>query len=219
MLAGRARDGVGLIAEIKRASPSRGVFAPDLDAAAQARVYEQGGASAVSVLTEPNFFHGSLDDLAHVRAAVALPVLRKDFLTEEWEIWEARAHGADAVLLIAALLDEVHLSELAACAERLGMAALVEVHDEAELERALAISPRLLGVNNRSLETFLVDLDTTVRLASRVPAGVLLVSESGIAGREDVLKVARAGAGAILVGESLVRQASPAALIRALLDA
>lgn len=208
---------IAVIAEIKRASPSRGVLASDLDAARQAAIYEAAGARAVSVLTEPHHFRGSLVDLEAARAACALPVLRKDFLTEEWEIWEARAHGADAVLLIAALLDVTALRGLRMLAEELGMAALVEAHDEAEVDAALASGATLLGINNRDLRTFQVDLGTTVRLMDRVPHDVLVVSESGIATRDDVRRVADAGARAVLVGESLVRDPDPAARLRHLL--
>lgn len=207
-----ARDGVArapaslaLIAEVKRRSPSKGAIAPDLDAVAQARAYEAAGADAVSVLTEPSRFGGSLEDLRAVTAAVALPVLRKDFIVEPYQIWEAADAGAAAVLLIVAALSDTTLGDLLEECRLCGLDALVEVHDEAEMERALASGARLVGVNNRDLRSLTVDLGATERLAHQVPAHVLLVSESGVADGADARRMALAGARALLVGETLVR--------------
>jgi indole-3-glycerol phosphate synthase len=172
---------------------------------ALAREYEANGAAAISVLTDERYFQGSLDDLRAVRRSVDLPVLRKDFIVDPYQVYEARAAGADAVLLIVAALRGDELRALYGLVRELGLAALVEVHDEAELDRALRIRPRLIGVNNRNLHTFHVDLETTARLRSMVPAGVVLVAESGIHTRADVERLAAIGADAILVGESLVR--------------
>jgi indole-3-glycerol phosphate synthase/phosphoribosylanthranilate isomerase len=211
------RPGVSLIAEVKRASPSKGSLRPDLDPAALAAVYQEGGASAISVLTDERYFQGSLADLRAVRKAAGLPVLRKDFVIDAYQLWEARAAGADAVLLIVAALDDSELAALYAGARKLGMSALVEVHDAREVERALQISPRILGVNNRDLHTFKVDLETTARLRARIPPEVTLVAESGVHTRADVQRLAEIGADAALVGESLVRAPDPAAKIRELL--
>jgi indole-3-glycerol phosphate synthase len=196
---------IRLVAEIKRASPSKGSLRPDLDPVALAAEFEAGGAAAISVLTDRRFFGGSLDDLRAVRRRVALPVLRKDFILEPYQVYEARATGADAILLIAAALDDGQLPRLQRLARRLGMAALVEVHDEAELQRALAVGPSLVGVNNRDLRTFRVDLETTARLRPLVPAGVVVVAESGVRTRADVERLAAVGVDAVLVGEALVR--------------
>lgn len=203
--AGAAR--LALIAEVKRRSPSKGDLAPDLDAAAQARAYEAAGADAVSVLTQPSRFGGSLQDLVEVCAAVRLPVLRKDFIIDAAQLWEAAAAGAAAVLLIAALLDDRTLRGLLAEAAACGLDALVEVHDEPELRRAVAAGAELVGVNNRDLRTLRVDLATTERLAALAPPGVVLVGESGIASPADAARLAAAGAAAVLVGERLVRAA------------
>lgn len=208
------RGGPAVIAEIKRASPSRGDLRPDLDPADLARAYERGGAAALSVLTEEPHFRGSLDDLRRARAACALPVLRKDFLLQEWEIVEARAAGADAILLIVAALPPDRLREMLAAADDQGLAALVEVHDEDELEIALAAGARILGINNRNLRTFHVDLETTRRLAPRIPEGVIRVSESGIFRPEDLRNLGPVEA--VLVGESLVTSPDPEAALRTL---
>jgi len=208
------RGDVGLIAEVKKASPSLGVICPDFDPVRIARTYESAGASCLSVLTDAEFFQGSLEHLTAVRAAVGLPLLRKDFIIDERQILEAVTGGADAILLIVAILSDDQLAHFHALADAAGLAALVEVHDEAELERALRSGARLVGVNNRDLRTFQVDLQTTERLAHRLWAGVedpgardsrLLVAESGIHQRADVLRVRRSGARAILVGESLMK--------------
>lgn len=197
---------VRLLAEVKRRSPSAGEIRPGADPAAVAREYERGGAAAVSVLTDAEYFGGSLGALAAVRAAIALPALRKDFLIDPLQVWEARAAGADAVLLIARILDDARLAELLALAGEQGMDALVEVHTADELDRALAAGAALVGVNNRDLAVFRTDLDLSVRLAARVPAGVTLVAESGIHTPADVDRMGAAGIDAVLVGESLMRQ-------------
>jgi indole-3-glycerol phosphate synthase len=209
--------GVSLIAEVKRASPSKGVLCPDLDAVALARTYEANGASAISVLTDAPFFQGSLDDLRAVRQHVGAPVLRKDFILDPYQVYEARAAGADAMLLIVAALCDADLEALHRLACALGMAVLVEVHDAAELARALRIGPRIIGVNNRDLRTFRVDLETTARLRPGVPADVILVAESGVHTRADVERLASIGADAMLVGESLVRAADVGRQVRELI--
>ena len=204
------RGDVGLIAEVKKASPSAGVIRADFDPVRIAREYEAAGASCLSVLTDESFFKGSLQFLRDIRSTVSLPLLRKDFIIDERQILEAADWGADAILLIAAILSDEDLSHFQALAEASGLAVLVEVHDEAELDRVLRVGSRLLGINNRDLKTFKVDLGTTERLANRVRASgssepILLVAESGIHSRSDVVRVKKAGAGAILVGESLMR--------------
>jgi len=199
--------GVCLIAEVKRASPSKGLLRPDLDAATLAHDYEANGAAAISVLTDEHFFRGSLDDLRTVRQNVGLPVLRKDFVIDPYQVHEARAAGADAVLLIVAALDDDDLATLHQLIRQLGMAALVEVHNKAELERALRIGPRLVGINNRNLRTFEVSLETTARLRPHVPTDVVLVAESGVHTRADVARLAAIGTDAMLVGEALVQAA------------
>ncbi|HET6765463.1 MAG TPA: indole-3-glycerol phosphate synthase TrpC [Longimicrobiaceae bacterium] len=198
---------VRLLAEVKRRSPSAGEIRPGADPAEVARAYARAGAAAVSVLTDRQFFGGHLDALVAVRAAVGLPLIRKDFVIHPVQVWEARAAGADAVLLIARILDDALLGELHALAGELGMDALVEAHDAGEVERALAVGGTLLGVNNRDLDTFTTDLDLCVRLASAVPPGVVYVAESGIRTAADVDRVGDAGIDAVLVGESLMRQA------------
>ncbi len=198
---------VRLIAEVKRGSPSRGLFAPDADAAAVAADYLAGGAAAISVLTDEPFFAGRLSDLETVSALArpaGVPVLRKDFVVDPYQVLEARACGADAVLLIVAALSPVQLTELLAATWELGLEALVEVHDEAELEVALGAGARVIGINNRDLRSFTVDLGVSERLAPRIPADRVIVAESGIQTRADVERLARAGIDAILVGESLM---------------
>jgi indole-3-glycerol phosphate synthase len=206
-----------LIAEVKRASPARGALNLALEPAALARSYAAAGAHALSVLTDERFFRGHDADLAAARAAVALPVLRKDFVLAPYQVWEARALGADAVLLIVALLPERQLAALQALAHELGMAALVEVHTPAEAQIAAAVGARLIGINNRDLTTFQVDLATTERIAPLLPSDATVVSESGIHSAADVRRVLHAGAQAILVGEALVTAADPAARIAELL--
>jgi len=209
---------IALIAEVKKASPSMGVICPNFDPVRIAKEYEAAGASCLSVLTDEQFFQGSLDYLRQIRAAVKLPLLRKDFIIDERQILEAIEWGADAILLIVAILTDEQLAKFHALALEAGLAVLVEVHDEEELERALKISPKLIGVNNRNLKTFKVDLATTERLASRLTHhGSLLVAESGIHTRADVERVQKCGAGAILVGESLVKQGDIGAKVRELI--
>jgi len=208
--------GVRLIAEVKRASPSRGTLAADLDPVAVATAYARGGADAISVLTDAKYFRGSLDDLGAVRAAVAVPLLRKDFTLDEYQLWEARAAGADAVLLIVAILDAPMLRDLLASAEGLGLAALVECHTATELDAALTAGSRLIGINNRDLQTFETRIETTLELLPLIPPGPVIVSESGFFTGADVRKVVTAGAHAVLVGEGLVKATDIAAKIREL---
>jgi len=210
-------DDVRVIAEIKRASPSAGTIrAGEFDPAAIARGYEQSGAAALSVLTDERFFGGHLDHLRAAREAVEIPVLRKDFVIDERQVYEARGAGADAVLLIVAALEADCLTALRALARELGMAALVEAHDEAEVEAALAAGARIIGVNNRDLATFEVDLATTEHLAPMVPGDRVLVAESGVHTREDVERLAGAGADAVLVGTALMRAEDSGEALRAL---
>jgi len=197
--------GVSLIAEVKRASPSKGLLCHDFDAVALARTYEDNGAAAISVLTDQHFFQGNLNHLRAVRQNVRLPVLRKDFILDPYQVYESRLAGADAVLLIVAALSDGDLKALYQLVHELGMAALVEVHNEAELERALQISPRIVGINNRDLRTFEVDLETTARLRPLIPTDVILVAESGVHTRADVARLAAIGADAMLVGQALVQ--------------
>ncbi len=199
------RENVALIAECKQASPSKGRLSNDYDPARLARAYAACGAAAISVLTDARFFQGSLDDLVAVRSAVNVPLLCKEFVLDEWQVHAARASGADAVLLIVAALADAQLAELHAMILSLGMTPLVEVHNEDELERALTIQPGVIGVNNRDLKTFRVDLQTTARLARHVPPETLLVAESGIADAQDVRHMGELGAHAVLVGETLMK--------------
>ncbi len=214
-----AQSPLRLIAEIKRASPSRGLLIRDFNALRLAATYRDGGAAAISVLTDEKYFQGSLDILEKVAALPARPaLLRKDFLYDAYQVYEARAAGADAVLLIAAALDMQQLADLSALARELKMAALVEIHNQAELEAALSCRPALIGVNNRDLHTFEVNLDTCLRLRPLIPAGTLAVAESGIHTRQDVERLAQAGFDAMLVGEKLVTAVDPAAAMRDLLQ-
>lgn len=208
--------GVSLIAEVKRASPSKGLLRPDFNPGALARAYATHGAAALSVLTDAPFFQGHLDHLRTAREAAGLPALRKDFIIDPYQIVEARAAGADAVLLIVAALDDAQIRDFAALARELGMAALVEVHNADELTRALRSEPRLVGINNRDLHTFEVDLTTTLTLRERVPADVVLVAESGIHAPEDVARLRDANVDAMLVGEALVTAADVGAQVRRL---
>ncbi len=205
-----------IVAELKRRSPSRGEIRPDFDPVGCAKAYADAGAAALSVLTDARYFGGELRLLDTVRREVELPLLRKDFLIDPYQVDEARVHGADAVLLIVAALAPECLAELRQRAVERGLDALVEVHDEAELEVALAAGADLVGINNRDLRTFQVDLGTTERLAAQVPEGVVLVSESGIFGPEDVRRLEAAGAHAVLVGEALMREPDVARALRRL---
>jgi indole-3-glycerol phosphate synthase len=225
----RAAPGVALIAEVKRASPSKGVLRPDLDPVRLAAAYVANGALAISVLTDERFFQGSLDHLAQIRRELdgqspgedgpgSVPLLRKDFIFHPYQVYEARAAGADALLLIAAVLSDRELAGLLALTRDLGMAALIEVHTEEELRRVLPLAPRLVGVNNRDLRDFRVDLDTCLSLRGLVPPEVCFVAESGIHTRADVDRLAAAGVDAALVGEALVTAADVGAKVRELAD-
>ena len=204
-----AADQPAVIAEIKKASPSKGVLCEDFIPADIAQTYAEHGAACLSVLTDVQFFQGSIDFLKQARASCQLPVLRKDFIVDAYQVYESRAMGADAILLIAACLDDAQMAEFEAIAHRLDMAVLVEVHDALELARALKLKTPLLGINNRNLKTFEVSLDTTLTLMRDVPADRLLVTESGIVSRADVLRLGAAGVNAFLVGEAFMRAADP----------
>jgi indole-3-glycerol phosphate synthase len=213
----RSETGTAIIAEVKKGSPSKGIIRSDFDPIAIARVYQEAGAACLSVLTDERFFFGHLDYLASIRAAVDLPLLRKDFIVDAYQIYEARAFGADAVLLIAAALDLSRLQEFSRLAGELELDVLLEVHDEAELERALQVPAAMLGINNRNLQTFHTDLATTERLLPLIPAGRLVVAESGLRHRADIRRLQQAGAQAFLIGESLMREADVAAKLTSLL--
>jgi len=196
---------VALIAEVKKVSPSAGVIKQNADPSAIGKIYEEAGASAVSVLTDEQFFGGTLADLGSVKKAVGLPVLRKDFIIDPWQVYEARAYGADAILLIVAILDDKTLRDLLALARNLGLEALVEVHTEKELARAVEVGAGIIGINNRDLGTFHIDLETTIDLVPKLPAETIRVSESGIQRREDVPRLQQAGVNAVLVGTALMK--------------
>lgn len=216
LAAALARPGLGVIAEIKRRSPSAGEIDASVDPAEQARRYVSGGADAISVLTEPDFFGGSLDDLRAVRSAVDVPVLRKDFTRNAAQIWEARAAGADAVLLIVAALELDRLRDLLAVAAEVGVAAIVEAHTVDEVAVAVATSASVIGVNNRDLKTFVTDLSVAEDAADALPQDVIRIAESGVSTPAGAARMAAAGYDAILVGEALVRSGDPTALVSAL---
>lgn len=219
VLARLSRPQVSVIAEVKRSSPSKGALAAIADPAALARDYEAGGAAAVSVLTEARRFGGSLDDLAAVRAAVEIPVLRKDFIVTSYQLWEARAYGADLALLIVAALEQQQLVSLVERAQSIGLTPLVEIHDAEEGRRAVAAGARLIGINARNLKTLEVDRSTFERVAPTLPGDVVAVAESGVRGPHDLLAYAAHGANAVLVGESLVTGGNPRQAVHALVAA
>ena len=213
-----ARDGLNIIAEFKRKSPSKGVIRANVDPRTVASSYESGGAVAISVLTEEDYFAGSLSDLREVKSSVTLPVLRKDFLFDEFQIYESAVAGADALLLIVAALDDESLRSLRRLTEEeLGMDALVEVHDAAEMERAVRTGAKLIGVNNRNLHTFEVSISTSLELAKLAPSGCLLISESGLKSRDDMVQLRNAGYSGFLIGESLMRAENPELTLRELI--
>ncbi len=212
-----SKDEMNVIAEVKRSSPSKGNLAPISDPGALAQQYQEAGAAAVSVLTEQRRFGGSLADLDVVRSRIEIPLLRKDFMVDEYQFLEARAHGADIVLLIVAALSKSQLKDFFDLATELGMASLIEVHTHSELESAMSISPRIVGVNSRNLKTLDVDPQVFQELIPEIPADLIRVAESGIATRQDVIQAQRAGANAILVGESLVKSGDPISAMRELL--
>ncbi len=216
-LRAKSKDGFALIAEIKKASPSKGLIRADFRPHRHAMEYEAGGAACLSVLTDAPYFQGHEDYLIEARASCALPVLRKDFMVDPWQVAEARSIGADAILIIVAALDDAQMQEIEAAAIERGMDVLVEVHDEQEMERACALRSRLIGVNNRDLRTFTTDLGTTERLSTLAPEGTLLVGESGINSHADCQRLAKSGVRTFLVGESLMREEDVTAATRALL--
>lgn len=208
---------VGLIAEIKKASPSAGVLVPDYDPVAIARAYQEAGALCLSILTEGSCFHGSVEDLRLVHENCSLPILRKDFILDPWQVHESRLIGADAILIIMSALTDAEAAELVSLARGLGLDVLCEVHDEAELNRALGLDVLLIGINNRNLRTLKTDLQTTIDLAPLVPPDRIVISESGIRTHEDLMRVGEVGASGVLVGESLLRQDDPGNAVRRLL--
>lgn len=216
-LEAKAANGFALIAEIKKASPSKGLIRKDFNPSYHAQAYAAGGAACLSVLTDAHYFQGHEDFLVAARSACALPVLRKDFMVDPWQVVEARAIGADAILIIVAALEDAQMAEIESAAIEHGMDVLVEVHNEAEMERAARLRSRLIGVNNRDLKRFVTDIGVTERLAPLAPEGALLVSESGIGSHADLTRLSACGARSFLVGESLMRQPDVEAATRALL--
>lgn len=219
ILALRDAPGIGLIAEVKKASPSAGLIRDDFDPVAIARIYESAGAACISCLTDEPYFQGRLEYLTAIREQVGIPVMRKDFLLDRYQVFEARAAGADCILLIAECLEDCHLRELYFLASELGMEALVEVYEPENMERVLKLDPPLVGVNNRNLRTMVTDLSHTIELGAQLPEGTFLVSESGIRTRADVERLMFAGIHGILVGETLMRQDDIAAKVRELIGA
>ena len=218
--AGRLKSEAGrisLIAEVKKASPSAGVIRTDFDPVQIAKIYEANGAACISCLTDEHFFQGRLEYLTQIRAHIRLPLLRKDFIVDEYQVWESKAAGADCVLLIAECLDDQQFTRLCTLCEELGLQVLVEVHDEENLARAVRLQPQLIGVNNRDLRTFQTDLNHSIQLASQIPETVVRVSESGIHNRADALRLQEAGFDAMLVGESLMREPDIGSKVRELL--
>jgi len=213
----RAGSGMRVIAEVKKASPSVGLIRPDFDPVAIARTYAENGAACISVLTDQKFFQGTLDDLVAVRQAVPVPVLRKDFLIDKYQVLEARVAGADCILLIAECLDDCHLRELYFYASELGMESLIEIYEPDNLDRVLKLAPTIVGINNRNLRTFVTDLGHSIALRPRVPADCVLVSESGIHNSADVQRLKDSGIRAVLVGETLMRSADIGRKLRELL--
>jgi len=213
----KSESGTAIIAEVKKGSPSKGIIRPDFDPVAIAKTYEAAGATCLSVLTDRDFFHGELSYLLQISVAVELPLLRKDFIVDPYQIYEARVAGADAVLLIAAALDDESLRQCHDVASELGLDVLLEVHDEAELERALKIPVELIGINNRDLKSFHTDLGVTERLLPMIDGDRLVVSESGINNRTDIVRLQQAGAGAFLIGESLMREDDIAGKLQSLI--
>lgn len=213
------QPGIRVIAEVKKASPSRGVLRADYAPESLAKQFESAGASAISVLTEEEFFQGSLEHLKQVRSATSIPLLRKDFVFDPWQVWESRAAGADSFLLIAAILDDRLLGELIAEGRKLGMEPLVEVHSSEELSRAVAAEAKIIGVNNRDLRTFEVHLETSLELVDRIPDACIAVTESGLRSAADLARLARAGFDAFLIGEHFMSSADPGAALRTLLGA
>ena len=211
------KSNVRIIAEVKKASPSKGILCQQFDPVAIARAYGDGGAAAVSVLTEKNYFQGSLEYLRAIKEAIPLPVLRKDFIFDPYQLYEARAYGADAVLLIAVMLSEELLAELLQLARALSLCHLVEVHDRTDLQKALAAGAEIIGINNRDLKTFVTDIRTTIDLMPAIPEDKIVVSESGISSRQDLEQLAAAGVDAFLIGETLMKEINPGIKLRELI--
>jgi len=208
---------VRIIAEVKKASPSKGILCQQFDPVAIARAYRDGGAAAVSVLTEKNYFQGSIEYLRAIKDAIALPVLRKDFIFDPYQLYESRAYGADAVLLIAGMLSEELLAELLQLSRALSLCHLVEVHDRTDLQKALAAGAEIIGINNRDLKTFVTDIRTTIDLMPAIPEDKIVVSESGISSRQDLEQLAAAGVDAFLIGETLMKEKNPGIKLRELI--